>query len=973
MISRVGQRTFAALLSLIAFTTPAAAQYSTPGALAVRFQVEAHQLGDYTTFNEVVTKYNYSYLTYVSATLGTYPDVTTWDLVNVYNARPGWLWFMAHTRSTSFDTESYEYTDPGRTARDNAWTDLKNTFGSSTVFKETRYDAVGNPEYYVIYVTEQFVADHFQSENSLVLHAGCYGWYLKEGYQSAGVRAFVSFNDTLTNGAIFSNSNSLWARLMSPTMRVVRDAVPGINPKMQASDPSGTVLAPTAWTSLDGVSSISGTTSVTVWFDCPMNQVTVTDVVRATGSLSVINAAWAAPDRITCTVKPRYQGSGKLIVDAYNPRLIELTGAMSAVGHIGLDGNQDPWIGDDGVAPNGDNHVVALTSTTGGDNPAASVSAFTAMRETDGVHIRWSVDLESNTQLYGVERSDGWHGPWTMVGSVTATGAHQYESVDPDGQAGQVYQLVEVETSGREVVHAQEVAVPSFSIPPDQMVTEAMAESLNAALLQQYPTPPNQPDDINPVFGWVAIIPDETYRSAIQPLVNYRQSQGKVAQAMTLAELDAWGGIKPFVSWALPYGLRYLLICGDANNAVVHDDPSSWVNGWTYPGYSSQPQHNLIPMDNFRDPWDVQSQSLTWFTRHYGTDVLKVDVTGDSLPDIASGRFPCRTPAELSVMAAKTMAGEQQASVDAIGVWGEFRDLSGLDGEYGRVLCDSIVTTRLAGRTVYPLYNTNSNPIPYPTREQMAIAAMNAGRVIVMTFGTQSNRAKWALWYDKTQGFAWTKVSNSYLSFLLAASCDIIDIDRSEDPAFGRPLIELAMLELNKGPFMAAGFTRGTFQYWDFLVASEFLRIIYGPGASSAGEAWMIAIQNVAWEHPEAKAQAMSALFLGDPVATIPGMVVNQTTDVARGNGSGRVFLASPYPNPSRGMTQLSFSLAMPAHVELSVYDLAGREVGTVADQQYEAGSHTVRWDGTGLKSGLYFAALKIGATTLTQKMTLLR
>ncbi len=93
--------------------------------------------------------------------------------------------------------------------------------------------------------------------------------------------------------------------------------------------------------------------------------------------------------------------------------------------------------------------------------------------------------------------------------------------------------------------------------------------------------------------------------------------------------------------------------------------------------------------------------------------------------------------------------------------------------------------------------------------------------------------------------------------------------------------------------------------------------------------------------------------------------------------------LEQNYPNPFNPGTEIPFALAEPARVELQIFDLNGRVVATVVNQQYPAGYHRVTWDGkddTGhaVSSGIYIYQLKITTQdgqvrTFNRKMTLLR
>jgi hypothetical protein len=84
--------------------------------------------------------------------------------------------------------------------------------------------------------------------------------------------------------------------------------------------------------------------------------------------------------------------------------------------------------------------------------------------------------------------------------------------------------------------------------------------------------------------------------------------------------------------------------------------------------------------------------------------------------------------------------------------------------------------------------------------------------------------------------------------------------------------------------------------------------------------------------------------------------------------------LEAPFPNPFNPSTQLRFVLPRAVDVELTVYDLLGREVVTLAQGSLIAGTHEVQFHGNGLASGVYLAALVVeGKQMSTQKMLLLK
>jgi len=88
--------------------------------------------------------------------------------------------------------------------------------------------------------------------------------------------------------------------------------------------------------------------------------------------------------------------------------------------------------------------------------------------------------------------------------------------------------------------------------------------------------------------------------------------------------------------------------------------------------------------------------------------------------------------------------------------------------------------------------------------------------------------------------------------------------------------------------------------------------------------------------------------------------------------------LQQNYPNPFNPSTTLSFSLTEAGPVNLSVFNLRGELVITLADRIFDAGPLKIEWNGrdqNGIEvdSGVYFYRLSTGRQTLTRKMTLLK
>jgi len=80
------------------------------------------------------------------------------------------------------------------------------------------------------------------------------------------------------------------------------------------------------------------------------------------------------------------------------------------------------------------------------------------------------------------------------------------------------------------------------------------------------------------------------------------------------------------------------------------------------------------------------------------------------------------------------------------------------------------------------------------------------------------------------------------------------------------------------------------------------------------------------------------------------------------------------FPNPfspDEGGTTVMLSLPSQTYVSAKVFDVTGREVSTIAERNYEAGSHSFSFEGSSLPQGVYFLRVVAGEHTKTIKMLL--
>jgi hypothetical protein len=132
---------------------------------------------------------------------------------------------------------------------------------------------------------------------------------------------------------------------------------------------------------------------------------------------------------------------------------------------------------------------------------------------------------------------------------------------------------------------------------------------------------------------------------------------------------------------------------------------------------------------------------------------------------------------------------------------------------------------------------------------------------------------------------------------------------------------------------------------------------------------------------------ADTGIQCGDTEATLTGMTFDgqaiTATDAIQtkhigGTASGLAGTVAVSPNPFNPATWVAFATDQSQRVRVTVYDIRGRLVIEIANQQYEAGEHLVEWQGrdsTGqtVPSGQYFFRVEAGGEVQIEKALMLK
>ena len=98
-------------------------------------------------------------------------------------------------------------------------------------------------------------------------------------------------------------------------------------------------------------------------------------------------------------------------------------------------------------------------------------------------------------------------------------------------------------------------------------------------------------------------------------------------------------------------------------------------------------------------------------------------------------------------------------------------------------------------------------------------------------------------------------------------------------------------------------------------------------------------------------------------------------------NLSNEIIIGSPsdfyvsqnYPNPFNPATKIDFDIPVDGFVNITLYNLAGKEIAVLSNEFKTAGFHTVQLNASDLSSGVYFYRISSGDFSATKKMQLIK
>jgi hypothetical protein len=97
------------------------------------------------------------------------------------------------------------------------------------------------------------------------------------------------------------------------------------------------------------------------------------------------------------------------------------------------------------------------------------------------------------------------------------------------------------------------------------------------------------------------------------------------------------------------------------------------------------------------------------------------------------------------------------------------------------------------------------------------------------------------------------------------------------------------------------------------------------------------------------------------------------TNIVKQDQTSNKYTLYQNYPNPFNPKTTINYSIPKTNFVTLKIYDVLGREIATLVNEERLPGNYNVKFDGSNIPSGVYFYRLQAGNFSQTKKLILMK
>ncbi len=330
----------------------------------------------------------------------------------------------------------------------------------------------------------------------------------------------------------------------------------------------------------------------------------------------------------------------------------------------------------------------------------------------------------------------------------------------------------------------------------------------------------------------VAVVTARQFRETMQPWIRYRQGQGHrvavVAGDRSLPEIR-----RELQDLARGGRLRYVLLVGDADPAMYAD---AEVRARSVPTGYAEAKVNVL--------WGSEP--------HIATDNPYADLSGDGLPELAVGRLPANSAAELETMLAKTLAYERSAD---FGVWRRQVNVVAGVGGFGwladsvlesaaRYFLTRLVPAEYAVSMTYASWRSPYSPDPRQFH-RTTLERLNEGSLFWVYIG---HGFPYGLDEVQTPGGTYPILANDDAEKLTARTPPIALFLACYTGAFDAwdDCLAERMLARDGGPVAVVAGSRVTMPYGMSVLATELVDQCFQRQAATLGDAMLAAKQRTA-------------------------------------------------------------------------------------------------------------------------------
>jgi|GEM_PF-2893376 len=627
------------------------------------------------------------------------------------------------------------------------------------------------------------------------------------------------------------------------------------------------------------------------------------------------------------------------------------------------------------------------------DNPAACVASPSLQ---DG-RFRWHVESEHATDRYEVERS-GAGATWISVGAdACGVGLHDIALPAPSGE---VHRLVEIETSGRKIVHGYAAggeAPPRPATRAHLSAAECLRRREKRSANRAANAAARETETLHRDLLVVTV--DELLAAVQEHLEPYWEARGHTVDVVSVGpklemNVDARRQLirSLIVLYSMSRTTKSFLLIGDANDWQEFDGPKTtqyWIGSWEeirqdllaagYPA-GGQPELNLLPTFAVADT-APRGTNMAYVAPYFLSDQPYVEGL-----DAAVTRWPASNAEEVLALAVKVQEYDAHVLVQgissAICYVGDLDFDDPGDGQLAWQFGQHVQQALLSRLNVHE-FDRSAWSIPFWLIGEAALLWNSVSDLrLVAVVGSLSTRYRPADILNKEEmSYPFdvpALITAAHLPLVLGASCGSADFARTErlasQPIGSTPICEDFLFAPEKGAAAWVGPTCGTWQTGNETLALTFIEELYEEPERPMALSWAEALRRVDVEYPPGHPvhrTAASYVYLGDPFArfTPPGATG------APPPSRGRPFALGPCsPNPFDADIRISFSLPEREAVEITIHDIAGRKVRTLVAAMLPAGVQETKWSGSDERGehaapGIYFVRACSGGHELTKKI----